>query len=106
MNEELATDIAAYEIFLKFPDNLDYTTQLTVEEQVALQGATELLDVMTPGVRHMCEATVAKCAECNWENIPTNVLYSARIVLASVAPYTEYMREVTRTGHAHKQGGS
>jgi hypothetical protein len=104
--QEPFEEISAYEIFLKLPDKLDYTTPLSVEEQVALQGASALVDKMTPSVKQVFDVALAACTECNWENVPTNALYSARIVIASVAPYTERMRQITRDGHADTQGSS
>jgi len=101
----MSDEIKPYEIFICLPEKLNTVDQLSVEEQASLRGTVELYDRMTPAVRQMCEAAIAKCDEVGWENLPTKYLYTARVAIASVEPYVQHMLKLVREDANIKGGG-
>ena len=100
----MSEEVSAYEIFIVLPANLDTTNQLTFEEAAELKAAEAFVDKMTIGVRQMYDTAVAKCTEHDWKNLPPKCLYTARIVIASVAPYRQQLIEQVRETSAHLKG--
>jgi hypothetical protein len=100
----MSEEIAPYEIFIVLPTKLNTSDPLTIEEWATLEAATAFLDKMSPAVRQMYEVAMAKCAELGWQNLPAKYLYTARIAVASVEPYSQQLIEQFRETSAHIKG--
>lgn len=100
----MSEEILPYEIFIVLPANLNSTDQLSPEEQEYLKATEVHVALMSPAVRRMSEVALAKCLECNWMNVPSKYLYTARIAIASVEPYVAKLQQAARDTSAHLKG--